>query len=67
MQAARERLGGGRFAFVGDSSYDMKAGRAAGVPVVAVTYGYHDLAPLEMGADAVVDSLDQLIPALEAL
>lgn len=65
--AARDRLGGGRLAFVGDSSYDMKAGRAADVPVVAVTYGYHDLAPLEMGADAVVDSLDQLIPALETL
>ncbi|WP_120717719.1 HAD-IA family hydrolase [Tsuneonella amylolytica] len=65
--AARDRLGGGRLAFVGDSSYDMKAGRAAGVPVVAVTYGYHDLAPLAMGADAVVDSLDQLVPVLETL
>ena len=65
--AARDRLGGGRIAFVGDSSYDMKAGRAAGVPLVAVTYGYHDKSPAEMGADAVIDSLDQLIPTLEAL
>ena len=65
--AAQERCGGGRIAFVGDSSYDMKAGRAAGVPTIAVTFGYHDLAPREMGADAVVDSLADLIPVLEAL
>lgn len=65
--AARERLGGGRTAFVGDSTYDIKAGAAAGVPTIAVTYGYHDCAPLEMGADAVIDSLDQLVPALEGL
>ena len=45
----------------------MNAAKAAGVPVIAVTYGYHDKPPLEMGADAVIDSLDQLIPALEAL
>lgn len=65
--AARDRLGGGRLAFVGDSTYDIKAGRAAGVPTIAVTYGYHDCAPIEMGADAVIDSLDQLIPILERL
>ncbi|MGX7925688.1 HAD-IA family hydrolase [Tsuneonella sp. HG094] len=65
--AARDRLGGGRIAFVGDSTYDIKAGCAAGVPTIAVTYGYHDCAPIEMGADAVIDSLDQLIPVLERL
>jgi len=63
--AARDRLGGGRIAFVGDSTYDIKAGAAAGVPTIAVTYGYHDCSPLEMGADAVIDSLDQLIHTLE--
>ncbi|ANY20292.1 Phosphoglycolate phosphatase [Tsuneonella dongtanensis] len=64
---ARERCGGGRIAFVGDSSYDVRAGRAAGVPTIAVTFGYHDLHPHEMGADAVIDSLPELIPALESL
>ncbi|MEM6585024.1 MAG: HAD hydrolase-like protein, partial [Pseudomonadota bacterium] len=57
----------GAFAFVGDSSYDVKAARAAKVPVIAAAYGYCDAAPAELGADAVIDSLDQLIPALEAL
>ncbi len=64
---ARERCGGGRFAFVGDSSYDMVAARAAGVPVIAAAYGYCDKPPHELGADAVIDSLAGLIPALEGL
>ena len=65
--AARERCGGGRFAFVGDSTYDVKAARAAGVPVIGAAYGYCDKPPHELGADAVIDSLAGLIPALEAL
>ncbi len=64
---ARETCGGGRFVYVGDSTYDMRAARAARVPVVAACYGYCDASPEELGADAVIDSLDQLIPALEAL
>jgi len=57
----------GAFAFVGDSSYDVNAARAAGVPVIAAAYGYCDAPPAKLGADAVIDSLDGLIPALEAL
>ncbi|MEM6827958.1 MAG: HAD hydrolase-like protein [Pseudomonadota bacterium] len=57
----------GTFAFVGDSSYDVKAARAAGVPVIAAAYGYCDAAPADLAADAIIDSLDGLIPALEAL
>jgi len=45
----------------------VKAARAAGVPVIAAAYGYCDAAPHDLGADAVIDSLDQLIPALGAL
>jgi len=56
-----------RFAFVGDSTYDVKAARSAGVPVIAAGYGYCDKPPLELGADAVIDSLDGLIPALETV
>jgi phosphoglycolate phosphatase len=65
--AARAACGGGRFAFVGDSTYDVQAARAAGVPVFAAAYGYCDLPPHELGADAVIDSLGELIPALAAL
>ncbi|MEM6475573.1 MAG: HAD-IA family hydrolase [Pseudomonadota bacterium] len=64
---AQKRCGGGSFAFVGDSTYDVKAARAAQVPVVAAAYGYCDKPPHELGADAVIDSLDGLISALESL
>ena len=68
---ARKRLGAdgstGRFAFIGDSTYDVKAARAADVPVVAAAYGYCDLPPAQLGADAVIDSLAGLIPALESI
>ena len=61
---ARELGGGGRTVFVGDSSYDMKAARAAGVPVISACYGYCDGTAEELGADAAIDSLEGLIPAL---
>jgi phosphoglycolate phosphatase len=64
---ARARCSGGRFAYFGDSSYDVLAARAAGVPVVVAAYGYCDKAPSELGGDAVVHHFDELIPALEAL
>jgi len=64
---ARKRCGGERFAFVGDSSYDVNAARAAGVPVIAAAYGYCDAPAVQLGADGVIDSLDQLIPALSRL
>jgi phosphoglycolate phosphatase len=61
------RCGGGSAAFVGDSVYDMQAARNAGVPAVAAAYGFL-LGPVEeMEADATIESLDQLIPALERL
>lgn len=65
--AARAATGGGRFAFVGDSSYDIRAAKAAGVPVIAAAYGYCDASPQDLGADGVIDSFAELIPALEQL
>ena len=64
---ARKRCGGGPMAFVGDSSYDVRAARAADAPVIAAAYGYCDKPPHELGADAVIESLDRLISALETL
>ena len=64
---ARARCGGGRLACIGDSSYDVRAARAAQVPVVAAAYGYCDKPPHELGADAVIESLAGLISALETL
>lgn len=46
---------------VGDSSNDARAARAAGCPVVLVSYGYNHGEPVEsVDADRVVDRLDQL-------
>lgn len=49
---------------VGDSSNDAAAARAAGCPVVLVTYGYNHGQPArEVPADAHVDRLDELVLA----
>ncbi len=46
---------------VGDSSNDAAAARAAGCPVVLVSYGYnHGEAVESAGADAVIDRIDEL-------
>jgi phosphoglycolate phosphatase len=47
---------------LGDSSNDAQAARAAGCPVVLVSYGYNHGQPAsEVDCDGVVDRLDQLI------
>lgn len=48
---------------VGDSVSDVKAARAALMPVLAVTYGYNHGEPIsDSDPDWVVDALDQLLP-----
>jgi phosphoglycolate phosphatase len=67
IDTAMLMLGGGRFAMVGDSSYDVRAAKNAEVPVVALSFGYNDMPADELGADAVIDRYDELLPALERL
>ena len=51
----------GRTLVVGDSSNDARAARAAGCPVVLVSYGYNHGEPVRgVDADAHLDSLAQL-------
>ena len=45
---------------VGDSITDIAAARGAGVPVVAVDYGYSQTPVTELGADRVVSALSAL-------
>jgi phosphoglycolate phosphatase len=59
--------GGGRAAFVGDSAVDADTARAAGLPFVAVGHGYRDRPLAALGADAAIDGLAALVPALRAL
>lgn len=51
---------------VGDSNFDIDAGKAAGVITVAVTYGYR---PIEVirHADYMIDRMTDLIPLLGKL
>ena len=54
-----------RTLMVGDSSNDAQAARAAGCPVVLVTYGYNHGAPVRaVDADGFVDSLAEMAGCL---
>lgn len=47
--------------YVGDSETDVVTARNAGVPVMLVSYGYTLRAASQLGADAVIDSLTELV------
>ena len=57
----------GRAAYVGDTTYDTRAASAAGIPCIAVSFGFCDMPPAEMGASAIIDHYDELIPTLARL
>ena len=67
IHAMIERCGGGRAIFVGDSIYDVMAAKNAGVPSVAVSFGFLDRPAPELGADHVIDHFDELVPLLATL
>ena len=62
-----ERAGGvpGRTVMVGDSKTDIDTAKAAGVPVVAVDFGYTDVHVSELGPDRVISHFDSLWEAVE--
>jgi phosphoglycolate phosphatase len=64
LHAMVEQCGGGSAAFVGDTTFDTRAARAAGLPSVAVSFGFCDAPPHALEADAVIDHFDELIPTL---
>jgi phosphoglycolate phosphatase len=63
LLAVIERLGvpPGETLYVGDSATDVAAARAAGIPVILVSYGYTLRNATQLGADAVIDSLAELV------
>ena len=67
LREAIARAGGARAAFVGDSITDADTARAAGVPFVAVSFGFSDRPVKDLNADAVIDAYGELIPALRRL
>ena len=67
IQALIDQLGGGRAAYVGDTIFDVKGAKAAGLPCVVVSFGFRTQPVGELGADRVIDDYAELIPALESL
>lgn len=67
LHEAIARAGGGRAVFIGDSITDADTARAAGVPFVAVSFGFSDRPVEALGADAVIRDYGELLEALERL
>jgi phosphoglycolate phosphatase len=56
-----------RSIMIGDSVTDIKTARAAGMPVVAVDFGYNDVPVTELGPDRVISHFDDLFEAVRGL
>ncbi len=52
---------------VGDSFPDVAVARGAGVPVIAVDFGYSDVPPAQLKADRVIGRFDELPDAVAAV
>ena len=51
--------------YIGDSAIDVKTAKNAGIPVVAMSYGYERTPAQDLGADLVLDSFKELQDLLE--
>lgn len=61
------QLAGGdarRAIMIGDSEVDIATAKAAGVPVVAVTFGYTSVPVADLEPDAIIDHYDELDAAV---
>lgn len=54
-----------RAVMIGDTTYDMDMGRAAGVHTIGVSWGYHKVT--DLNADCIVDSFGAIPPALDQI
>ncbi|MCA0405103.1 MAG: HAD-IA family hydrolase [Proteobacteria bacterium] len=64
------RLAGGegqRAIMIGDSRTDVDTARAAGIPVIGVTFGYTDVPIEALNPDKVISHFDALDTAIDAL
>jgi phosphoglycolate phosphatase len=62
LEAAVRAAGGAlpRAVMVGDAPTDAGAARAAGAPLVLVSFGYTDIPAAELAPDALIDHFDEL-------
>lgn len=66
IHAMVAQAGGGSAVFVGDTINDIAGARNAGIPSVAVSFGFVDGTVEELEADAVIHHFDELAPLLKA-
>jgi phosphoglycolate phosphatase len=64
-----ERAGGSaaRAVMIGDSRTDIVTARNAGIPAIAVPFGYTDVPVRELGPDLVIGHFDELFSAVKAV
>lgn len=67
LRLAIARAGGMPAVFVGDSIVDMQTARAAGVPGIAVSFGFADRPVDQLGASATIGDFSELPGLLERL
>ena len=60
------RAGGGRTIFLGDTINDIAGARNAGIPSIAVSFGFLDGPVEELEADAIIHHFDELLPLLKS-
>lgn len=56
-----------RALMVGDSYNDIAVARAGAIPVVAVSFGYTEIAPAQLGADRLIHHFSELNSAVSEL
>ncbi len=63
------RAGGdaGRAIMIGDSRTDVDTARAAGIPVIGVTFGYTDIPMADLNPDRLIEHFDALPEAIRAI
>lgn len=65
IHAMIDRAGGGRAIFLGDTINDIAGARNAGIPSIAVSFGFLEGPVEDLAADAVLHHFDDLVAMLE--
>jgi phosphoglycolate phosphatase len=47
---------------VGDTATDIDAAKAAGIPSIAISFGYSPVPVEDLGAEAIIRHYDELLP-----
>lgn len=58
---------GGRAYMIGDSISDIDAAHNAGLPCIAVSYGYTETPVQELGPDYIIDHFNELVPLIRQI